>query len=93
MTEADSGESRWCYYIPEDQYDEHGYIPSIVTEGQPGHAPLAGNGTASRPWYWGKTLEEAIARCTAENAALGISPRDALDMLFSSMQADPGTAV
>lgn len=76
----------WCYYVPEDQYDDNGYIPSIVTRGEAGHSPLKGNGEAASPWYWGKTLKEAKVTCAAENAKLGVSPDEALDILMSSMR-------
>lgn len=76
---------RQCFYIPIEQFDEHGYIPSLVTEGEPGHAPLTGNGRHATPWYWGRTYEEAVAVCERENANLGLSPEDALEIVTSSM--------
>ena len=81
-------EPRKCFYIPDDQFDENGYIPSLVTEGEPGHAPLKGNGAHASPWYWGKTYEEAMTVCVKENERLGISPEDAARIVLSSMNAD-----
>jgi hypothetical protein len=78
---------RICFYIPSEQFDEHGYIPSVVTEGVAGHAPMKGRGAFSQPWYWGRTYEEACARCTAENEAIGVSFADALEIVLSSMAA------
>lgn len=81
---------RQCFYVPVEQYDENGYIPSLVTEGVPGHAPLTGSGTAASPWYWGKTYKEACATCAAENLAIGISPKDAALIVLSSMVRSHG---
>jgi hypothetical protein len=77
--------ARQCFFIPIDQFDEHGFIPSLVTEGEPGHAPLKGNGTHTSPWYWGKTYEEAKERANEENAKLGVTEKDAADIVLSSM--------
>jgi hypothetical protein len=78
---------RTCFYIPAGQFDENGYIPSLVIEGEPGHAPLTGNGPGSSPWYWGKTYEEAQATAEKANAEKGISPDDAIAIVCSSMAA------
>lgn len=77
---------RTCFYIPVDQYDEQGYIPSVVTEGEAGHAPLRGRGEGSSPWYWGKTYEEATKRAAEENETMGVSYADALGIVLSSMK-------
>lgn len=79
--------ARQCFYVPHDQFDENGYIPSLVTENEPGHAPLTGNGRFAEPWYWGKTYEEAQKTCDRENARLGLSRLDAADIVASSMGA------
>jgi hypothetical protein len=76
---------RQCFYIPEGQRDEAGYIPSLVTEGEPGHAPLTGNGACAQPWHWGTTYQEARAICDRENARLGLTPAEATDIVLSSM--------
>jgi hypothetical protein len=79
---------RMCYYIPPDQDPgEDGYIPSVVTEGEPGHAPLKGNGMLAQPWRWGSTLQEAQAICAVQNAKMGVSPDDALEIVISSMRS------
>ena len=84
---------RQCFYIPPDQRDDNGWIPSLVTEGQPGHAPLTGNGPLARPWYWGKTLEEAQGIAIIENARMGISREDATVIVLSSIRADSGPEI
>lgn len=79
---------RTCFYIPPDAYvDGKGFIPSVVTENQPGHAPLAGNGAFAQPYYWGATYDEAKAHAEAENAKLGLTPDDVSDIVLSSMRA------
>lgn len=77
--------ARKCFYIPIEQFDDNGYIPSVVTEGEPGHAPLTGNGKFASPWYWGKTYEAATEFAAKENAFLGLTPEDVLDIIGSSM--------
>lgn len=76
---------RVCFYQDMHSHDERGFIPSVVTEGEPGHAPLVGRGTMAMPWYWGKTYDEAAAQCAKENAKLGLSDEDVVEIMISSM--------
>jgi hypothetical protein len=78
---------RWCYRIPAEPYDENGWVPSVVTENEPGHAPLTGKGTCAAPWYWGRTYEQARKTARDENAKLGLAPEDAIRIVISSMRA------
>ena len=80
---------RWCYYVCEQDPDEHGgYVPSMVEEGVAGHAPLTGRGKGSAPWIWGQTLDEARKVCDRFNQdRLGISLDEASDIVLSSMSA------
>jgi hypothetical protein len=79
---------RRCFWIPAEPFDENGWVPSIVIEGEPGHTPLAGNGQCARPWYWGKTYDEARAVCVRENEkTFRLSPGEALTIVMSSIQA------
>lgn len=77
---------RWCYHIIVDQFDENGYIPSIVTEGQPGHQPMTG-GEGGTPYYWGKTYPEARKACRQANERLGYSESDTSHIVTSSIHA------
>jgi hypothetical protein len=78
---------RQCYWIEQTQSDPHGFIPSVVTENEPGHTPLRGDpATLQAPWYWGKTLDEAEATCDRMNRErFGLSPREANEIVLSSM--------
>ena len=80
---------RWCYWINETQDpNEHGgYVPSVVTENEPGHQPLLGSGEGAAPWVWGKTLAEAKATCKAANEKRGFSDEDCWNIVASSMSA------
>ena len=81
--------NRQCFYIPENQFDENGWIPSLVTENEPGHAPLTGNGACAAPWYWGRTLGEAQATAVRENArTFGLTAEDSLQIVLSSMHTE-----
>lgn len=80
-------ERRMCFYVPVDQFDENGFIPSLVTEGEPGHSPLRGSGVGSSSWYWGKTYDEAKAAAQRQNERLGLSESDVAEIVASSMFA------
>tara|TARA_R100000808_G_C2124381_1_gene134893 strand:+ start:824 stop:1063 length:240 start_codon:yes stop_codon:yes gene_type:complete len=62
-----------------------GYVPSLVTENEPGHQMMMGNGECAAPWIWGQTHEEAQAIADAYNAKNGISKSDADAIVTSSM--------
>jgi hypothetical protein len=78
----------YCYYIDPKQtpHPQHGYIPSIVVEGDPGHYPLAGRGAHAAPWYWGD-LETAKKIAAEQNSRLGVDENEALRIIGSSMAA------
>ncbi|WP_431921347.1 hypothetical protein [Nonomuraea jabiensis] len=79
---------RKCFYIPPTAFVAgRGYVPSVVVEGEPGHTPLMGNGTCAEPWYWGMTYEAACEEAQRQNARLGISPSDAIEIVASSQAA------
>jgi hypothetical protein len=79
---------RQCYYIPEHQFDDQGWIPSLVTEGEPGHRPFTGGGSFAQPWHWGLTLEQARAMAERMNREdFGLSPAGANAIVLSSMGA------
>ncbi len=81
---------RHCFIIQEGQCDEGGYIPSLVTEHEAGHSPLRGDPAKFQtPWYWGKTYEQAKKVCAAENARLGLSGSDVIDIVASSIGSPP----
>lgn len=77
---------RWCFYVDETMVTPDGVIPSVVTEGEPGHAPMMGQGEHSSPWYWGD-LETAKQIAADENAKRGLTPEDCNEILASSIGA------
>ena len=82
---------RQCYYIPVDQFDEHGYIPSLVTEGEWGHSPMSGSDSTQVPWYWGKTFAEAKETCRQVNReSFGLSEEEALGIVISMRASRAG---
>lgn len=82
-------EKRQCFFVdPESYVEGKGYIPSLITEGEPGHAPLTGDPAKHQtPWYWGQTYEEAVNICKAQNEQMGLTPDDVMDIIGSSMRA------
>jgi hypothetical protein len=78
----------YCYDIHPTQtpHPQHGYIPSIVVEGDPGHYPLTGRGEHATPWYWGN-LDTAKKIAAEQNLRLGVDEREALRIIGSSMAA------
>lgn len=77
--------ARTAFYIPIDQVDENGFIPSLVTEGEWGHTPMTG-GPGGTPWYWGSTYEEAKTVAAKANADNGLSDTDVAEIVASSMR-------
>jgi len=79
--------TKMCYTILPTQYEEgKGYIPSLVIDGEHGHRPLTGQGEFAEPWYWGPTLEDAERIAAQKNAEMGISPKEAMQMVLRSMR-------
>ena len=79
-------DARQCFVILETQCDEHGYIPSLVVENEPGHSPLTGRGEFATPWYWGKTVKRAREVCARVNLdRYGISKNTAARIVASTM--------
>lgn len=79
---------RYAFWINEAQEaGPRGHIPSVVFEGVSGHYPMVGQGELAQPWYWGDTATaKDIAR--RENAKLGLTSDDVLDIITSSMFAE-----
>ena len=74
-----AAQPRHCFYIPPDQRDANGYIPSVVTEGIRGHRPLTGNGEASQQ-PWGATYAEAAHICDPTTVGtFNLTPADAAE--------------
>ena len=89
---SEPAKKRQCFTIFETQRDEHGFIPSLVTEGEPGHSPLMGHGEGATPWYWGDTIEAAQKTCASVNLErYGLSEKDAAAIVLSSMFQGPVT--
>lgn len=81
-----SEQKRRCLYIPVGQFHpERGYIPSLVTEGEPGHAPMLGQGEFSQPWYWGTDYDKAVEMAKGANERLGLSAEDVSEIIASSI--------
>jgi hypothetical protein len=84
---------RKCYYIDLGEYDEgEGFVPCLVTEGQPGFSVFRGNGEFAVPWYWGKTYEAAREFCAKMNLEdFGLTEQEAAEIVVSSMRVTPGS--
>jgi len=79
---------RRCFMILAEPYDEGGYVPALVTEGEPGYGLMAGNRAKFQsPWYWGRDREQAVEIAEQENARMGISGDDAAEIIASSLAA------
>jgi hypothetical protein len=85
-----STDARQCFWLDETCVDPNGkgFIPSLVTEGEPGHSPLKGDPEKFQsPWVWGPTIQDAKRQVREANEALGITPEQATDIVLSSMAA------
>lgn len=84
-------DKRKCMFIDASQrfnpdVDTQGYVPSLVTEGEPGHSPMMGQGEAASPWFWGRTYDEACKTADDYNRrTFGIEPIEAWKIVASSM--------
>jgi len=84
---------RFCYHVPADGFIEgRGYRASIVIENESGHYPTGtwpyeGKLGQVAPYFWGMTLDEAKAVCVAQNKRMGVSERDAVAIVSSSIAA------
>lgn len=79
---------RRCLWILETEYDrDGGYVPVMITEGEPGYSPMRGIGPLAAPWYWGHDLAVAKRIADEANAELGLSHEQALKIVLSSMAA------
>ena len=64
------------------------FIPCLVTENEPGYAPMRGSDDLAQPWYWGNTNEECQEACDKWNLETwGITPEEAMQVVASSMRA------
>ena len=78
---------RIALYVDETMETPEGFIPSLVTENEAGHSPLAGKGAFSAPWYFGHDLITARRLVDEANAKLGLTPIEAIEIVASSMRA------
>lgn len=78
---------RFAFFIDVTMHTPKGFIPSFVEEDEPGHWPMIGKGELAEPWYWGHDLARAKQICDEANAKLGLTPKEALDVVVSSMAA------
>jgi len=78
-------ERRFCYFVDElDHLKGQGFRVSVVIENEPGRFPTGGGETA--PWYWGgDSIAEARAIAEAENTHLGLTMKDVITIINSSM--------
>jgi hypothetical protein len=85
---------RHCYFIPSEAFIEgHGFRVSVIFEGESGHSPTGtwpytGAPGETMPWFWGDDYETAKGVAAKANADLGLSPRDVLDIVNSSIRAE-----
>jgi hypothetical protein len=83
---------RQCFFIDTGSFVEgRGYIPSLVTEDEPGHQPMSGRTGQEEPWYWGPDLK--MAQATADHVNMerwGLTKSEATKIVASSMGASRG---
>jgi hypothetical protein len=83
--EETKAKQRMVFTALHTQFDENGFIPSVVFEGEKGHHPIMmGQGSCAVPWYWGKTYDECQALCDERNERAGISKLEAAKIVCAS---------
>jgi hypothetical protein len=91
--EFELAEPRRVYFIPVDGLVEgEGFRVSVVTEGEPGHTPTgtwpySGDPGETAPYFWGDDYKKACAIAREQNAKMGITQEDELEIIASSMFA------
>lgn len=70
--------SKMCIVIMENEKDEFGYIPCVITEGEHGYRPT--------DWNWGNDREIAEKLATDYNTKLDITPTEKNEMVMQSMK-------
>lgn len=83
MTQSNA---RRVFVITDDGEHPDGWIPAVVTEGQPGHALMSGDGDFSAPWHWG-TRERAETLAAQANIRMEFSEKDVFDVIASAQGA------
>ena len=83
---------RMVYFVDATAFveEENSYRVSIVVEGENGHRPTgdddyATNVRARRPYFWGPTLANAEQAAKDQNEKMGVSEKDAFDIVTASM--------
>lgn len=89
LPQSEDGKPRKCFAIFTSQFvPGKGYVPSLVTEGEPGHQPFVGQGEESEPWYWGLEWDQACAVVDKANARdFRLTPDEAAAIVDSSITA------
>lgn len=94
-------DGRMCLFVDESMLvDGHGYRVSVVRENEPGHHPTGtwpyrGTPGETMPWFWGRTkdgfsIEEARKAVDEYNTRLGLSKKEAEEIVASSFRAQFG---
>lgn len=83
---TDNEGHRRAFYVSPASLTNGGFVVSLVTEGEAGHALMdAGQGD---PWVWGPTYEDAVREQMRANDNLGHSHQEALDIVAGATLSD-----
>ncbi|GAA0547178.1 hypothetical protein GCM10010172_31190 [Paractinoplanes ferrugineus] len=83
---------RRAFYVDATMQTENGFIPSVVTEDEPGHTPMRGSGPLASPLFWGDDLATARQIAEQANTDLGLTDSDVRDIVTSSFRASEAIA-
>ncbi|WP_394621244.1 hypothetical protein JNUCC0626_19765 [Lentzea sp. JNUCC 0626] len=80
-----------CWVILEQYRTEvDGYVPALITVGNPDPEVASGQGDSSRPWVWGQNPAQAQEVCDKANADdYGLTHVQARDIVAAFLEADP----
>lgn len=76
---------RQVYFINPEHRAEGGYIPCLVTEGEPGYKLMSGREPTQAPWVWGPDYETAVATAEKQNERRGFDKAAALKIVAENM--------
>ncbi|GAA3751449.1 hypothetical protein [Micromonospora maritima] len=76
---------RIVMYVDETMLTERGYRPVMIVEGERGFHEQGDPERLQEPWYFGHDFRTAKRLVDEANERLGISPEEALKIVFASM--------
>lgn len=83
--QAATSNRRVVLHVDQTMLTEHGYRPVMVVEGEDGYHQQGNPDKLQEPWYFGHDYLIARRLVNEANERLGLTPKEALDIVLDSM--------